>query len=104
MKALPARKIEAENSMEARFARLETTTEHIQSGVHDLRQDVKGFRHEMKELRHETKELFEKLDAKLDRLYKSFESMKIGRVWDRVWMLLAMGTLLGVMARGFRWI
>jgi len=108
MMALPARKIAAEDSMESRISRLEATTEHIQSDVRDLRQDTKGFRQEMKELRQETKELLEKLDAKfdskLDRLQKSFESMKIGRVWDRVWMLLAMGTLLGVMARGFQWI
>jgi len=95
--ALAARKIEAEESMETRIARLEATTEHIQSDVQDLRLD-------MKEFRKETKELIEKLDAKFDQLQKSFASMKIERVWDRVWMLLAMGALLGVMARGFKWI
>lgn len=106
--ALAARKIEAEDSMETRIARLKATTEHIQSDVRDMRQDMKGFRQEMKELRQETRELIERLDAKLDakfdQLQKSFASMKIERVWDRVWMLLAMGALLGVMARGFKWI
>lgn len=105
--ALPARKferLEAENSMEPRIARLEATTEHIQSEVNDLRHDMKGFRQELKEYRQETKEMFGKLEAKFEQLQKSFEEMKIARVWDRVWMLLAMGTLLGVMARGFQWI
>lgn len=83
--------------MEARIARLEARTEHIQSDVQDLRQDMKGLRQEMKEFT-------EKIDAKFTEFHKAFESMKIGRVWDRVWMLLSMGALLGVMARGFKWI
>lgn len=88
--ALPARKITAEESMEARIARLEATTAHIQS-------DVQGLRQEMKELNT-------KLDTKFEQIQKSFESLRIGRVLDRVWMLLSMGAMLGVMARGFKWI
>jgi hypothetical protein len=88
--AIAARKIEAEESMEARIARLETTTEHIQSDVQTLREDMK--------------ELNGKLDAKFEQIQKCFESLNLGRVWDRVWILLAMGALLGVMARGFMWI
>lgn len=76
--------------MEARIARLEATTEHIQSDVQTLRQEMK--------------ELNNKLDGKFEQIQKSFESMRIGRVLDRVWMLLAMSALLGVMARGFKWI
>ena len=112
--------------MEARITRLEATTEHIQSGVQDLRQEVKGlgqevkglrqemneemkglrqeFRQEMKDVRQEIKNLDDKLSAKIGEIRKALDSMNIGRVWDRVWMLLAMGTLLGVMARGFKWI
>jgi hypothetical protein len=44
------------------------------------------------------------LDTKFSELQKALESMNVGRVWDRVWMLLSMGALLGVMARGFKWI
>ena len=99
--AYPARKIEAEDSVEARIARLEATVEHIQSDVKELRQDVKDIRQELKNLN-------EKIDAKFEALQKeiqrSFESIRIGRVLDRVWTLLAMGALLGVMARGFKWI
>jgi len=95
--ALPAKKIQAEESVESRIARLEATTEHIQSDVKELRQDVKDIRQDLKGLN-------EKLDALQKEILKSFESMRIGRVLDRVWTLLAMGALLGVIARGFKWI
>jgi uncharacterized protein YoxC len=38
------------------------------------------------------------------RMEKLFAELKIGRALDRVWWLLVCGTLLGVMARGFKWI
>jgi peptidoglycan hydrolase CwlO-like protein len=85
-----ARKFDLEESMEARIARLEATTEHIQSDVQTLRQEMK--------------ELNSKLDSKFEQIQKAFESMRIGRVLDRVWILLSMGAMLGVMARGFKWI
>ena len=88
--ALSAKRIDPEESMEARIARLEATTEHIQCDVQSLRQEMK--------------ELNTKLDAKFEQIQKSFESMRIGRVLDRVWMLLSMGAMLAVMARGFKWI
>lgn len=106
--ALPATRFHAESSMEARIASLETHTEHIQSYVQDLRQDMRGLRQEMKELstKFDTKwdEINKKFDTKFGEVHEALESMRLGRVWDRVWMLLAMGALLGVMARGFKWI
>ncbi len=42
--------------------------------------------------------------TKFGEVMKTLESMKLGRAWDRVWMLLAMSVLLSVMARGFKWI
>lgn len=41
---------------------------------------------------------------KFGKMHEALESMSLGRVWDRVGMLLAIGALLGVMARGFKWI
>jgi uncharacterized phage infection (PIP) family protein YhgE len=57
----------------------------------------------------------QRLSAKIDegkdalaslalRMEKLFAELKIGRALDRVWWLLMCGTLLGVMARGFKWI
>jgi hypothetical protein len=86
--ALAARRIEVEESMEPRIARLEATTEHIRSDVHTLRQEMK--------------ELNTKLDVKFEQIQKSFESTRLGRVLDRLWMLLSIGAMLGVMARGFK--
>jgi chromosome segregation ATPase len=146
--AVPARKIEAEGSMETRIARLESDTAHILTNMQDMRQDMKGLRQETRELNDKIettrRELVEKIDTtrqeleakigelgtrfdaklgelgtrfdaklgelgmrcdtKFGELQKAIESINIGRIWDRVWMLLSMGTLLGVMARGFKWI
>src|ERR1051325_3113488 len=120
--AVPARKIEAEVSMEpveTHIARLESDVAHIQSDVEDICQDLKGVRQEMKELGEKfdakfsdlsdkmdttRKEIEAKFDAKFGELQKAIQSINIGRVWDRVWLLLSMGALLGVMARGFKWI
>jgi hypothetical protein len=117
--ALPAKKIEAEVSMEDRVARLETHTEHILAYVQQLRHGIGKLDEKIDKKTDElnqkigalndkidkkTDGLHEKFDTKFGELQKVLESMKLGRVWDRVWMLLAMGTLLGVMARGFKWI
>jgi chromosome segregation ATPase len=122
--SLPARKFEREDSMEthsidARISVLEAHYQHIQADVHGLRDDVKGIRQELKELsakfdaklaeltqRFETRfsSIETKFDMKFCELQKTLEALKLSRVWDRVWMLLSMGAMLGVMARGFKWI
>ncbi len=95
--ANPARKFEVEYPLEARITRLEATTDHIQSDVTEIKDNLK------------------RLDAKIDalrdhvatfegKMRDAFESIRVGRAMDKVWALLAMGTLLGVMARGFKWI
>jgi chromosome segregation ATPase len=35
---------------------------------------------------------------------KGFAAQKVGRAFDRIWYLLTAAALLGVMARGFKWI
>ncbi len=44
------------------------------------------------------------LSAKIDAIHQQLAELKISRALDRVWWLLMCGTLLGVMARGFKWI
>ena len=94
--------------MEARVARLEAHVEHIQADVTELRQDVKDMRKDLKRLDEKIDARFEacmgRIDSAQNENNESFESLRIGRIVDRVWMLLAMGALLGVMARGFKWI
>ncbi len=87
--------------MNDRIARLETIVDHIQSVLKDVRQDVKELQSKLEALERKFDGKFEALRSEMQ---KSFEELRIGRLMDRVWMLLAMGTLLGVMARGFKWI
>lgn len=83
--------------MEARVSVLETHYQHIQTYVQELRDDLKEIRQEMN-----TK--FDVVNTRFGEIQKTLEAMNTGRVWDRVWMLLSMAALLGVMARGFKWI
>jgi hypothetical protein len=95
--SLPARNFRSEESMEARVSVLEAHYQHIQAHIQGLRGDVK-------EIRQEMNAKLDGVDMKFGELQKTLEAMNISRVWDRVWMLLSMGALLGVMARGFKWI
>lgn len=69
--------------MEARIAKLEATTEHIQADITDLKQDVR-------ELRSDTGKVRDAVDSNLK------------------WTLGAFGTtavlLAGIMAKGFGWL
>lgn len=117
--AFPARKFEMEDSVEERLARLEVTTEHIQSDVTEIKKDLKRIDAKIdentKRLDSKVDESTRRLDAKIDalrdqfsafegKMRDSFASLRVGRAMDKVWALLAMGALLGVMARGFKWI
>ena len=128
--AFPARKFEMEDSVEERLARLEVTTEHIQSDVTEIKKDLKHIDAKIDEnttrLDSKIDESAKRLDAKIDESTKrldakidalkdqfsafegkmrdSFASLRVGRAMDKVWALLAMGALLGVMAHGFKWI
>ncbi|MEJ0034932.1 MAG: hypothetical protein WDO68_02405 [Gammaproteobacteria bacterium] len=88
--SLPAINFKPEDSMEARVSVLQAHYQHIQAYIQELRDDVKEIRQEM--------------NTRFGEIQKTLEAMNISRVWDRVWMLLSMGALLGVMARGFKWI
>jgi hypothetical protein len=89
-------------------ARLEAKTDHIQSDVTDLKADARR--------------LDAKIDSKCGALEAKFNELKDSMValhlelkdefaairkqqWiDKVWWLLIAGAILGVMARGMKWI
>lgn len=48
--------------------------------------------------------LSEKINESFKAVDRSFEKLKVGRALDKVWWLLTAGAILGVMARGFKWI
>jgi uncharacterized protein YydD (DUF2326 family) len=139
--AVAARKFERETSMEARVARLEEKTDHIQSDVaeikadlrkmdakfdgkiDELKKDVSALRVEMKDsftkvqgemkdsfakIQGEMKDSFAKLQGEMKDSFSALQGqigkINVGRALDKVWMLLMLGAILGVMAHGFKWI
>jgi hypothetical protein len=38
------------------------------------------------------------------KMLAGFAEIRVGRVWDRVWMLMIAAGLLGIIARVFKWI
>ena len=128
--AVTARKFERDTSMEARVARLEEKTDHIQSDVaeikadlrkmdakfdgkiDELKKDVSALRVEMKDsfakVQGEMKDSFARLQGEMKDSFSALQGqigkINVGRALDKVWMLLMLGAILGVMAHGFKWI
>lgn len=73
----------AEQSLESRVARLESDVTHIRSDISEIKRDIRELRAEL---------------ARLERKLIS------GLASNRVWMLLQSAAILGVMARGFKWL
>jgi vacuolar-type H+-ATPase subunit I/STV1 len=96
--ATPALKFESEEPpVEDRIGKLEAQVEHI-------RVDVADTKIEVRRLNDKLDNVNQTLSTKIDAVYQQLSELKIGRALDRVWWLLICGTLLGVMARGFKWI
>jgi uncharacterized coiled-coil protein SlyX len=73
----------ADQTLESRVARLESDVGHIRSDIAEMKLDIRELRKEL---------------AKLDQKLIS------GLASNRIWMLLQSAALLGVMARGFKWL
>jgi hypothetical protein len=128
--AIPALKVELENPVEDRIGKLEAHVEHIRADVADTKIEVRRLNDKVdglgqsmsaktdgvnQTLSGKIDAVDRRLSAKIDegkdalanlalRMEKLFAELKIGRALDRVWWLLMCGALLGVMARGFKWI
>lgn len=117
--AVPARKFETGDFMEERVARLEVKVDHLQSDVTELKtrmirveEKIDGVRETLdkkidavrESLEKKIETLRETLEGKIDKLNDAISSLKVARWVDRVWWLVGLGAMLGVMARGFKWI
>jgi chromosome segregation ATPase len=124
--ALPAAKLESENHVEARVTRLEEKVDRLQSDMTEVKADIRRVdskadaikdalsaldprtQASISSLELRTQESFAELSGKLASLDKkiavSFQKIGRSRLADRIWWLLIAGTLLGVMARGFKWL
>ena len=125
----PARHFETERTMNPRTA-LDEKVDHIQSDVEELKSDVRELRTkidavsaDLAEHRVETERSFGALRAEMaagfgavraemaaglgaleGKMKDEIAKVMSARAADRVWWLVIAGTLLGVMARGFKWI
>ena len=80
----------ADQNLESRVARLESDVAHIRSDIAEMKLDFREMRKEMNAM--------DKRIADLDR------KLVHGLMSNRIWTLLQCAVLLGVMARGFKWI
>jgi len=109
--------------MEDRIGRLEEKTDHIQSDVTEIKADIRkmdakfdgkidALQKDVSALRVEMKDANAKLHAEMKDMFAtlqgeikdSFGKIQVGRALDKVWVLLLVGAVLGVMAHGFKWI
>ena len=131
--AMPARKLELETPVEDRFGKVEAHIEHMRSDISDLKVDVRRLNDKLdevdkrlgekidevdkrlvgkidevdKRLGGKVDEVDKRLTGKIDGLKnsmdKEFRKLDRERLYDRVWYLLIAGTILSVMAHGFKW-
>lgn len=106
--AVPARKFEVEITMQDRIAWLEEKTDHMRSDIADIKTDIRRmdakFDGKIDALKGNIDTLKETVNAHRVETKDAFAKLQVGRALDKVWALLAIGVLLGVMARGFNWI
>jgi predicted nucleic acid-binding Zn-ribbon protein len=128
--AMPAVKYEPEDPLEDRVARLEVNVEHIQKDVSEMKVDIRRLNDKMdgidEKLTAKIDGVEQRLTAKIDgvdqrltgkidslkdalttlaiNMEKQFGMLRTARAFDRVWYLLLTGAMLGIVARGFKWI
>jgi outer membrane murein-binding lipoprotein Lpp len=93
--------VELEKVVEDRVGKLESDVQHLQADVTEIKADARQFRSEVLAR-------FEKVDARFERIEQAIAELRTqmvrGDLQTRIWMLLSNGTVLAVMAHGFKWI
>jgi chromosome segregation ATPase len=109
--AMPALKLEAENPVEERVARLEVNVERILLDVSDMKTDIRQLNNKVDAVDKKLSDKIDGVDSLKDalaaltlRVEKGFADMKASHAMDRVWWLLTCAAMLGVMAHGFKWL
>jgi hypothetical protein len=97
-----------EKTVEQRLERVEVQLEHVQADVSEMKVEVRRLGDKIdgvgQKLTDKIDGVDHKLTGKIDGLVQAISDLKVGRAWDRVWWLLMAAALLGVMARGFKWL
>jgi predicted RNase H-like nuclease (RuvC/YqgF family) len=108
-----------EDEVDERMVRLESDVAHMRSDISDIKTDIRELRAELKAdsngLRTESSATKEVLGGVRFEIANLRDEMRSGHerlhrliirtsLLDRIWMLLLTGTMLAVMAHGFKWI
>jgi predicted nucleic acid-binding Zn-ribbon protein len=106
--AMPALVSELEEPVEERVAKLEIHVEHIRSDISDMKTDIRRLNDKIdgvdEKLSGKIDAVDKKLSDKFDSVIEILTSLKVGQANNRVWWLLMCAAMLGIMARGFKWL
>ena len=86
----PATPTGGDGGMEARIAKLESDVGHIQTDVADIKADLR--------------KIPDKIDVVRDKIDKVKDSIASAKIWALILYIALAATLLGVIARGFKWL
>ena len=104
------------DQLEVRVARIESDVEHIKTVTTDLRAEVRRTNDKIdaldKKVEGKLDALDKKFDGKFDALDKKFDGkfdslinkLHSATIWAILLYVALAGTLLGVLAKGFKWI
>lgn len=99
------KELHREMFMDSRIARIESDTEHLRKDVSRVEAKVDHLDRKF-DTKIDTR--FGELDKKIGELSQAFHAFQLQitrqRWLDKVWWLGIAGVLLGVMARGFKWL
>lgn len=95
--------------------RLQADVGHLQVNVGQLRSDVGHLQTDVAEIKLDARQFRTEVLARFDKLTDRFEKLSDtvsdlrtqtirGDLQTRIWMLVLVGTVLAVMAHGFKWI
>jgi peptidoglycan hydrolase CwlO-like protein len=97
-----------DNTLAVQVAELRSDVRHIQADVTDIKADLRITNQRIESLRKETGERFEKVDQKFDLVKKEIGEVKDSLASAKIWALglyfALAGSILYVLARGFRWL
>jgi ElaB/YqjD/DUF883 family membrane-anchored ribosome-binding protein len=108
-----------DNNLELQVAVLGSDVRHIQSDVTDIKADLRAFRKETGDRFDKIDQRFERVDQKLDSTKKEIgevkdssveqirevkDSLASAKIWALGLYFALAGSLLYVLARGFKWL
>ena len=94
------------------IAELRSDVRHIQSDVSDIKAELRGWNQRFDAIAKRTDERFEKIDLKFERIEQKFDqkfdglkdSLASAKNWAIGLYIALAGSLLFVMAHGFKWL